>query len=288
MTPLFDPRRKDFEPYGFTCVRWIPTRMPRPDRHNEVEFNLLADGSLTYLLGGRKVDIPPRRLAVFWAAVPHQIVHYDLADRYYVMTLPLAWFLQWRLPERLVRPVLDGCIVLDSRNDAYESDRARFESWEKDLLRPTEERTRICQLEVEARLRRLAAAMKCPAGRNARGRPDSPVMGRGRLSRVEEMACYIARHYTEPMTAEDVARRVNLHPNYAMSLFRRTFGTTILQYIIRHRLSHAQRLLATTDDLILDVALASGFGSLSRFNEAFKAAFGCTPRRYRLHHRFRL
>jgi AraC-like DNA-binding protein len=110
-------------------------------------------------------------------------------------------------------------------------------------------------------------------------------MGEGRLSRVEEIARYVAQNYTRPLSLEEIGREVNLHPNYAMNLFRRSFGATILEYIIQHRLSHAQRLLATTDRLILDVALDSGFGSLSRFNEAFKKAFGCTPRDYRKHHR---
>jgi AraC-like DNA-binding protein len=40
----------------------------------------------------------------------------------------------------------------------------------------------------------------------------------------------------------------------------------------------------TTDSSVLDVALAAGFQSLSRFNEAFKAACGCPPREYRKAH----
>ena len=70
-----------------------------------------------------------------------------------------------------------------------------------------------------------------------------------------------------------------------MNLFRKAFGTTMTAFITQHRISHAQRLLVTTDDAILDVALASGFQSLSRFNEAFKAACGCSPRDYRKVHR---
>ena len=50
------------------------------------------------------------------------------------------------------------------------------------------------------------------------------------------------------------------------------------------RISHAQRLLVTTDDTILDIALAAGFQSLSRFNEAFKSICGCPPRDYRKQH----
>jgi len=55
--------------------------------------------------------------------------------------------------------------------------------------------------------------------------------------------------------------------------------------LTQHRVSHAQRLLATTDDLIIDVALNAGFGSLSRFHDAFKRWCGCPPKQYRKQHR---
>lgn len=52
--------------------------MPRPDRHNEVEMNFLTSRSLSYLLGGRRTTVESDRLAVFWAAIPHQIVEFDI------------------------------------------------------------------------------------------------------------------------------------------------------------------------------------------------------------------
>ena len=55
----FDHARPDFAPYGFTCERWTARQMRRPDRHNEIEVNLLGEGPLTYLLGGRKVVLYP-------------------------------------------------------------------------------------------------------------------------------------------------------------------------------------------------------------------------------------
>jgi transcriptional regulator GlxA family with amidase domain len=70
-----------------------------------------------------------------------------------------------------------------------------------------------------------------------------------------------------------------------MALFQKTFGTTLMKYVTQHRLSHAQRLLVTTEDSIVNIAFSSGFGSLSRFNEAFRESFGCTPRGYRGLHR---
>jgi AraC-like DNA-binding protein len=111
------------------------------------------------------------------------------------------------------------------------------------------------------------------------------VISDGGLNKVEQMACLIAQRYAERITIETIGRAVGLHPNYAMSLFRKAFGTTLIDYLTQHRVSHAQRLLATTDQKIVDVALNSGFGSISRFNDAFRRACDCSPRDYRHRHR---
>ena len=47
------------------------------------------------------------------------------------------------------------------------------------------------------------------------------------------------------------------------------------------RVYHAQRLLSSTNSKIMDIALESGFGSLSRFNANFKEFCGVSPKAYR-------
>jgi len=258
--------------------------MPRCDRHNEIELNFLEGGRLVYLMGGHRATVRAGRLTAFWAGIPHQIVEYQDLAEYFVLTIPLAWFLQWRLSDHLTQPILHGRVITEPDEGQLASDRARFEAWSEDLRTGSEERRHASLLEIEARMRRLA--LTAAAESSGRSGPRSPtVLGRQQLDRAEEMAFLIARNYTQPLTAEAIGQHVGLHPNYAMALFRRTFGTTLLKYITQHRLSHAQRLLVTTGDLILNIALSSGFGSLSRFNEAFRQAFGCTPREYRRLHR---
>lgn len=270
----FDSTRPDFASYGFTCEIWTPARMPRPDRHNEIELNLLSAGSLTYLLGGHRITVEAGRLAIFWAAIPHQIVAAEGEAPYYVVTLPLSEFLAAGLPAAAVNRILKGELVVAPATDA--SDALKFAQWEQELRENNSACEPAIRLEVQARLLRLAGTMNKTPERARR--PPA-------LSRADELACYIARNYHEPLTAETIARANGLHPNYAMNLFRRAFGTTMTTFITQHRISHAQRLLVTTDDSILEVALAAGFQSLSRFNEAFKAACGCPPRVYRNAHR---
>jgi AraC-like DNA-binding protein len=279
----FDPRRPDFAPYGLTCQRWTPSLMRRPDRHNEIELNLLEHGSITYLLGGRKVKIEAHRLAVFWAAIPHQII--DIAGRhnYFVATLPLAWFLQCGFDDRLVQPILHGQVLLSASKETGSADAELFRRWIGDLKRAEGPGRRVMMLELEARLLRLASSL--PRRDKAAAAARHGALEGAHLTKAEQMACFIAQHYLEGLSVERISQSVHLHPNYAMSLFKRVFCTTVTDYVGQHRISHAQRLLATTDKKILSVALSSGFGSISRFNSAFRRACGVSPRQYRQDHR---
>ncbi len=102
--------------------------MPRPDRHNEIEINLLSSGSLSYLLGGHRTTIAAERFAVFWAAIPHQIVEFEGGSPYFVVTLPLSDFLRAGLETSFVSRVLHGELVIDSAVD--ETDQLKFQQLE--------------------------------------------------------------------------------------------------------------------------------------------------------------
>ena len=63
--------------------------------------------------------------------------------------------------------------------------------------------------------------------------------------------------------------------------FREVVGVTPHRYLLELRVSHAARLLAGRDMAVAEVCFASGFGSLARFNAAFRDAHGLPPSRYR-------
>lgn len=283
----FDSSRSEFQPYGFTCEKWEPKCMQRPDRHDEVELNLLSSGTITYLIGGDTVTVPAQRLAVFWAATPHQIIQHEDTSPYRVVTIPLAWFLEWQFADAMTQPVMNGCLVVDSETASYHSDCVRFEQWFNDLQEGVLEPILAARLEIEARLRRMAYSVSSNAAKTSSSSNPSNnvVLGRGGLSKVEEMAAFVARNYTEQVQIRDIAKAVKLNPDYASSLFQKAFGTTLNKYVTQSRVSRAQRLLATTNAKIIEVAEESGFASISRFNAAFKEACGCTPKEFRLSHR---
>ena len=102
-----------------------------------------------------------------------------------------------------------------------------------------------------------------------------------RIDHVERMLRVIAERAHEQITILDVAAATPLHPNYAMALFRRSVGHTISQAITRHRLDIARSLLISTDRSIAEIVFGAGFGSSSRFYEAFVGRFGESPGMFR-------
>lgn len=280
----FDSSRPDFAPYGFTCVRWHPTPMRRPDRHNEIELNFLETGWVTYLLGGQKIRVEAGQLTAFWAAIPHQIIAYGNEPEYFVATMPLAWVLQSKLPDHFMHALLQGHVISERKRGRTNFDALLFANWEADLRKPGGGTLKAVLLEMEARLFRLAMSAERSKSFPKKNRRQNVVVNQGGLNKVEQIACFIAQHYTRRLTVDAIGKSIGLHPNYAMSLFQKSFGTTLIEYLTQHRVSHAQRLLATTNRKIVEIAMDSGFGSISRFNDAFRRACGCSPRDYRRQH----
>jgi AraC-like DNA-binding protein len=78
-----------------------------------------------------------------------------------------------------------------------------------------------------------------------------------------------------------VGKAAGLSRTRLIHAFRELVGLTPHRYLLERRVSHAARLLADGDMPIAEVCFASGFGSLARFNAAFRAAHGLPPSRYR-------
>ena len=264
---------------GFASDWFRPALMPQPHRHNEVEINFVEAGSLTYLFGGTRMHVGAGQLALFWATIPHQVVQVEDASVLHWVTIPFAAFLQWRLPDMLTRRVVCGNFVLGHQEKEHSLHQQLFRQWYVDLQAASSEHRTIVLLEVEACLRRFALSFNTTD--SSFTEDTAVVLPSDELSSIERMALFIADHYTESIPIEQIARQVHLHPNYAMSLFRKSFGISIGDYITQYRISHAQRLLVTTTMNVSEIALDSGFGSMSRFYTAFKHACGQSPGAYR-------
>jgi AraC family transcriptional regulator, melibiose operon regulatory protein len=262
----------------FRCEYMEPKAWEDFHQHYEVEANLILKGSVTYLRGGDVLYVPAHTVIAFWGARPHQIYSADQGTCCYFVHIPLPWFLGWNLPGNLKHSFLSGTALSASCPDVEEHVLA-FRRWSHDAASGSEESVEAAQLEIKAWMLRMAALLHPhrSEGADAFAAPDLVTSD----DKVVQMVRYIAQNYQEPFHVADVAAAVGLHPNYAATLFKKRGGITIIDYITRLRVAHAQFLLTSLDANVLDIAFESGFSSACRFYRAFKEACGQTPGKYR-------
>ena len=98
---------------------------------------------------------------------------------------------------------------------------------------------------------------------------------------VREAILYIELNLYGALSTRDVARAVNVTPNYLSSQFKKETSGTISDYIRQRRIDTAVRLLNTTDLTIQEIGERVGIGETSYFSRQFKAVIGMSPMEYR-------
>lgn len=81
----------------------------------------------------------------------------------------------------------------------------------------------------------------------------------------------------EGQSVNHFANRLGVGERHLRRLFKTHVGASPKQIAQSRRLMFAKRLLRQTETSITEIAFASGFNSLRRFNDAYKAAFDFAP-----------
>lgn len=118
------------------------------------------------------------------------------------------------------------------------------------------------------------------AGLNATPPMTEPI--RQALNRVFE---HVSLHVSEKLTLDDAAAVAGFSKFYFSRIFSQYTGMPFSQYVLQRRVDMAARLLIGTSNRLLDIAMQSGFSSLSTFNRVFRRFHGCTPTDYRMMYR---
>ncbi|MBY2988449.1 GlxA family transcriptional regulator [Rhizobium leguminosarum] len=81
-----------------------------------------------------------------------------------------------------------------------------------------------------------------------------------------------------PLERAAMARIAGVTTRHLDRLFSAHLGTTFLDQYRRIRLQHAHRLLKQSPLSVSEIAVATGFSSLSHFSRMFRAVYGIAPR----------
>ena len=92
---------------------------------------------------------------------------------------------------------------------------------------------------------------------------------------------FVAQHFGERITVEDIAQAAAVSTSYLTKLFRQQMETSPHDYLLRYRITHAKQLLTDTDLPIGAIAKQVGFTSESNFSYRFSRVCDLSPRAYR-------
>lgn len=97
------------------------------------------------------------------------------------------------------------------------------------------------------------------------------------LRRLNLGKAYIDANYLNSIDVNDAAVYCCLSEYHFYRLFRKVFGISPYQYVIRKRLDYAKNKLLIDRVAISDVALLAGFSDVSAFSKSFRKQYGYAP-----------
>ncbi len=98
---------------------------------------------------------------------------------------------------------------------------------------------------------------------------------------VQRTVNFVRSNSDRALGLAEVARAVQVSPNYLTSLVRTVTGKSLGRFIAEERMLRAERLLETGDCAIKEVAAQLGFTDTFSFSRAFKGFSGLSPSEWR-------
>ena len=266
-------RDDDFYPFGFSGRYGRVYAMDRPHRHHEVELFYVEEGSCSRTFGGRSYRFCQGSILLFWGAYPHQLL--KPPGKCLILYIPLRFFLNWEFDRSFLQRILKGDLVVipetDETLDVVRLLKKRVSDGK--IVTPS----RATELEIQGQFLHLADI----AAERPKNWRKSPEQATAHADHLSHIFAYLVENFQSPVQLADLGRACRLHPNYVWNIFRRATGRTPIEYLTEYRLTYAKELLQRTTKTILDVALDSGFGSMSQFYAVFHKWNRMTPTSYR-------
>lgn len=97
---------------------------------------------------------------------------------------------------------------------------------------------------------------------------------------VTDVANYIQKHLSEPISTEEMAKNLFMSRSYLSTKFKEITGETLTDFILKEKVEEGKRLLRYSDKSLPAISSYLGFSSQSHFSRVFKKYTGYTPKEY--------
>ncbi|MBR1931803.1 MAG: AraC family transcriptional regulator [Lachnospiraceae bacterium] len=253
--------------------------------HEDLEFIYVTEGEMNYFIGGHTVLLcAGDSLFVNARQMHYGYANHQIECRFLcILVHPTILVQNELLYKEWMEPLLTDTsfpyFVYDSSCEeatmfaqsllrAYELKEAAGWGSQIDIL------CQLVPLVMQTARRRLTTI-----NQNTPDRPDAKLLAQ------QQMVAYIAAHFTEDVTLDEIAASASVSKSTCCRLFKTYIHQSPFEYLNTYRLEQSRYLLTDTNKGITEIAMLCGFNHISYYSRLFSKSYGCSPHAYRKEHR---
>ena len=103
-----------------------------------------------------------------------------------------------------------------------------------------------------------------------------------RDSRLMGVIHFIHNNLTDQISVDDLAKQAGMSKSVFFPAFKKHFGQTPIEFIVKERINYAKNLLQDSSLNITEICFQAGFNNVNYFIKQFKKLEGITPGQYRM------
>lgn len=103
----------------------------------------------------------------------------------------------------------------------------------------------------------------------------------GTLQKIRMAEQYIREHYNTDLNMAVVSNYISMNYSLFSYEFKQCTGKNFVNYLKELRIAEAKKLLATTDEKVIDISQQVGYDNEKHFMKIFKSICGVSPSEYR-------
>ena len=100
-------------------------------------------------------------------------------------------------------------------------------------------------------------------------------------AKLRDALLYIESRFDESVTLPDIAKAAGMNHTTLTALMKEELGLTAIEYLMKYRITVAEKQLEFTSVPIKDIANMTGFKTVQHFSRVFKAQTGAAPAEFR-------
>ena len=100
-------------------------------------------------------------------------------------------------------------------------------------------------------------------------------------AKLRDAVLYIESRFDESITLPDIAKAAGMNHTTLTALMKEELGLTAIEYLMKYRITVAEKQLEFTSVPIKDIANMTGFKTVQHFSRVFKSQTGAAPAEFR-------